>query len=143
MSQAPKNVLFVCIGNSCRSPMAEGFMLACAGDRVGVYSAGTHPAGVISQRTAQVMRERGIDLSRQRSKGLDEIDLPAMDIIVSMAGLPAEDLCPPDYRGEALNWDVADPVGLPIAIHRMVRDDVEKRVRELLQRIEEGSGGPV
>lgn len=132
---APKNVLFLCIGNSCRSQMAEGFLRAHAGDWVNVYSAGTHPAGIISSRTIQVMLEKGIDIRDQYSKGLDAVDLEGMDMVVTMGCCSADEVCPVTYQGGKVDWDIVDPIGQPLEIFRMVRDDIENRVMQLLHNL--------
>lgn len=68
---AKKSILFACIGNCCRSQMAEGFALKLAGDKFDIYSAGTHPAGFVHPDAIAVMKEVGVDISAQYSKGFD------------------------------------------------------------------------
>lgn len=133
-----KFVLFVCIGNMCRSQMAEGFARSMGSDLVEAFSAGTHHTGVVSEKAIAAMEERGIDISRQRSKGLDEVPLLDMDYIVNMATSSADDVCPPQYSGEKLVWKVLDPIGESQECFYSVRDDIEKRVKELLQSIWKG-----
>jgi arsenate reductase len=137
-----KNVLFVCIGNMCRSQMAEGFARSMGSDIVEAYSAGISHTGVISERAIAVMEEKGIDISRQRSKGLDELPLLEMDYIINMATSSADDVCPPSYAGEKLVWRVLDPIGESTECFESVRDDIEKRVKGLLQTIWKGNPTP-
>src|SRR5512147_1230402 len=87
-------VLFVCIGNMCRSPMAEGFARKYGADVLEVYSAGTNPTGVVSEDAVEIMRELKIDITAVRSKGLDAVPIEEMDIVVSMAPRPARMLVP-------------------------------------------------
>jgi arsenate reductase len=125
-------ILFICIGNMCRSPMAEGFARALGGGFFDVFSAGIHPTGVISEDAVLIMDEKGIDISRQRSKGLDSIPLEKIDIVVSMVGYPPNEVLPADFSGKAYDWDVDDPIGRSIEVFRRVRDEIEEKVTALL-----------
>jgi arsenate reductase len=129
------NVLFVCIGNMCRSPMAEGFARALGEDVAEPFSAGLHPTGVVSEDAILMMEEHGIDISRQRSNGLDEVPLADMDIVVSMTGIPAAELFPSSFGGKLIDWAVDDPIGSPLSVFRRVRDEIEEKVRDLLEEI--------
>ena len=133
-----RKVLFVCIGNMCRSQMAEGFARAYGKDLIDVYSAGTSATGVVSLEVIKVMEERGIDISEHISKGLDEVPVEEMDVVVSMARRSASEICPPDFKGEKIDWVVRDPIGGPMDAYRIVRDDIEEKVRALLKSIWKG-----
>lgn len=87
-----KKVLFLCTYNSVRSQMAEGLLRASYGDRFDVYSAGTHPSGVNPNAT-EVMKEIGVDISGQRSKGVEEFDAVKFDYCVSVCD-QANETCP-------------------------------------------------
>jgi arsenate reductase len=115
--------------------MAEGFARKLGGDVVDACSAGLHPTGVVSEDAILMMEEHGIDISRQRSKGLEEIPLEDIDVVVSMTGIPAAALFPADYRGKLIDWQVDDPIGSPISVFRRVRDEIEEKVRDLLEEI--------
>lgn len=134
-----KKILFVCIGNMCRSQMAEGFARKHGGDVYDVYSAGTNPTGIVSIEVIKVMEEKGIDISGQISNGLDEVPVGEMDVVVSMARRTAAQICPPGFRGQQIDWSVEDPIGGPMDGFRIVRDDIEVRVRDLLKSIWEGN----
>ena len=132
-----KKVMFLCTGNSCRSQMAEGFARATGGGIVEAHSAGLMPAGVNSY-AARAMAEAGIDISAQRSKAIDAALLKEMDVIVTLCG-HAEALCPatpPDIK--RVHWPIKDPVGTAgsdadiMAAFRAARDEIARRVRELL-----------
>jgi arsenate reductase len=133
-----KKVLFVCVGNMCRSQMAEGFARSMGSDLVEAYSAGISHTGVLSEKTITAMEEKGIDISGQRSKGLEDVPLLDMDYIVNMATPSADDICPPSYKGEKLVWRVLDPIGESREYFKSVRDDIERRVKELLESIWKG-----
>ncbi len=135
MKREPVNILFVCIGNMCRSPMAEGFARARGGDDVVAWSAGIRPTGVVSHDAILAMEEIGIDISRQRSKGLDEIPVESMDVVVSMAPVPAARLVPKGFAGRTIDWPVPDPVGGSLRRFRDVRDEIGRRVSALLAEL--------
>src|SRR3990172_9765195 len=105
-----KRVLFVCTGNRARSQIAEGLLRHLAGDRFDVFSAGTEPKGLIPL-TIEVMRESGIDISGQRSKGVEEFEGQEFDYVITVCDT-ARQACPafPD-GGKRLHWSVEDPAG--------------------------------
>lgn len=129
MPEARPNLLFVCIENSNRSQMAEGFARWLGQGRVSAYSAGSRPSGQINPRAIQFMKERGIDLTVQRSKGLDELPSTQWDWIVTMG---CGDACPWLPAMHRLDWDLPDPKGLDDAGFRAVRDRIEGLVRDLV-----------
>jgi len=128
-------VLFVCIGNMCRSPMAEGFARDKGADVVESYSAGLHPTGVVSEDAILMMEEHGVDITRQRSKGLEEVPFDDMDIVVSITGIPAAEVFPSDFKGKLIDWKIDDPIGSPLSVFRRVRDEIEEHVKNLLEEI--------
>ncbi|MCS5695316.1 arsenate reductase (thioredoxin) [Desulfofundulus thermocisternus] len=137
-----KRVLFLCTGNSCRSQMAEGFARTMAQDKWDVYSAGTAPAGV-NPRAVQVMAEAGIDISGQKSKAIDPEILNSADVVVTLCGDAYEScpLTPPAVK--RIHWPLEDPARAAgteeeiMARFRAVRDEIKKRVAELLATLED------
>ena len=127
----PLKILFVCIGNSCRSPMAEAWANHFGQGKVQAFSAGSYPLGVITGATYEVMQERGISLAGQRSKGLREIPVNEMDVVV---GMGCEVMCPvpSGYKGRLIEWSIPDPYNQGIESFRNVRDMIEKQVQALL-----------
>ena len=85
-------ILFLCTGNSCRSQMAEGWAKHLKGNRIEAYSAGTKPHG-IDARAVAVMAEKGVDISGQRSKHIDELRDGNFDFVVTLCG-SADESCP-------------------------------------------------
>ncbi len=134
-SQPKTKVLFVCIGNMCRSPMAEGFALKYGGDILEVYSAGTHATGTVSEDSIEIMRELKIDISKMTSDGLDAVPVEEMDIVVSMAPVRARDMVPRGFRGKTIDWKVEDPVGKSLAVFRRSRDQLNVLVQQLVDTI--------
>lgn len=129
---APKRVLFVCIGNSCRSQAAEALARHLASDVISASSAGISPLGRIAELTRKALAERGISMDGQYSKGLDEVEPATAEIIVNLSGIPGASLFPSD-RAEILDWHVEDPYGNDIEVHRQTCGEIEERVRELAE----------
>ena len=129
MVEPPPKVLFVCIENSNRSQMAEGFARTLGRGRVAVYSAGSRPAGQIHPRAIHLMKEKDIDLTVQRSKGLDELPDVKWDWIVTMG---CGDACPSLPAVHRLDWELQDPKRLPDDGFRAIRDQIERLVGGLL-----------
>ena len=128
--ETPRRILFVCVENSCRSQMAEGFARAFAGKDVFSASAGSRPSGRVDERAIRFMAEKGVDLRSQTSKGLG--DLPsdmAWDTIVTMG---CGDACPALPARRRIDWDLPDPKTLDDAGFRAVRDRIEQLVRSAL-----------
>ena len=130
--QGIRKILFVCVGNTCRSQMAEGFALRYGAGRVEARSAGTSAAGYVSKSTVRAMEEIGIDISGYTSKQLTDEMFDWADVVVPLGCAPAADICPPWYKGEKIDWKIGDPLGRPWEEMQRVRDDIEKRVRELV-----------
>jgi arsenate reductase len=138
---APVKILFVCVGNACRSQMAEAFANHFGKPKVQAFSAGTHPYGSIISDTNLVMREKGISLEGQSSKGLDDVPMADMDVVVTMGcevGCPL----PAGFKGRAVDWNIPDPFARDIKTFRNVRDMVEKQVQELLAELPAGAAPP-
>ncbi len=137
MNTKRKSIIFICVGNSCRSQMAEGFARYHAqrlGLDVEIRSAGTHPAGYVHPDAITVMREKGIDISGQYSKGFSPEDLLDYDYVIAMGCLDS-DICPANFRGVSENWEIPDPIGRGLEFYRKVRDMIEDKVLKLLSEI--------
>ncbi len=113
MARPPKNVLFLCTGNSCRSIIAEALLNHLGGGRFRAYSAGSHPAGAVNPRALAALRRRGVPAASPRSKAWDEFaaaDAPPMDFIVTVCDNAAGETCPVwPGRPASAHWGVADP----------------------------------
>ncbi|MFN7018383.1 MAG: arsenate reductase ArsC [Fimbriimonadales bacterium] len=135
MENKPKLVLFVCVGNSCRSQMAEGFGNHYGQGKVVAFSAGTAPSGKVHPLAIEAMREVGIDISHQTSKSVLEFDITQFDAVVSLCDTRTDELCPATYMGVQEHWNIPDPVGLPMEEFRRVRGMIEERVKALIERL--------
>lgn len=118
---------FVCIANSCRSQMAEGFARTLGGEGIEVFSAGTMPAETVNEGAIQAMREIGIDISKQTPKSIDQ--LPPLDYLVTM-GCGVQ--CPMHPARQVVEWQIPDPAGGPPELFREVRDLIRGQVLALL-----------
>jgi arsenate reductase (thioredoxin) len=125
-------VLFLCVHNAGRSQMALGFFEQLAGDAAIAWSGGSEPASLINPAAIEAMRERGIDISREFPKPWTDEVIRAADVIVTMG---CGDACPifPGKRYE--DWQVGDPADRDLPEVRVIRDDIERRVRVLLDQI--------
>jgi arsenate reductase (thioredoxin) len=132
--QRPLKVLFVCLGNACRSQMAEAFVRHLSPSRVQAFSAGCIALGHIPPGTYAAMEEKGISLDGQWSKGLGAVPVEEMDAVVTM-GAGANWPLPPTFRGRLIAWEIPDPFGGSAETFRGSRDVIEKHVRELLDEI--------
>ena len=133
----PLRILFVCTGNSARSQMAEAFVRAYGGPTVEAHSAGIDPKG-LNPFAVEVMRERGIDISRHQSKAFSEDLARTMDYVITVCG-HAEERCPAlPPRVKRRHWPLDDPAraeGSPEQVReafRRSRDEIERLVRPLL-----------
>jgi len=133
--QAVPKVLFLCVGNSCRSQMAEAFANRLGEGKLRAWSAGVHPLGWIAAETQAVMNERGISLKTQWSKGIDDVPLARMDLVVVM-GREVSCFLPGAFEGRLLEWNISDPFGGSLDRYRATRDLIEEQVKDLLARME-------
>lgn len=115
--------------------MAEGFAHKYAPDGVEIYSAGSNPAGFVHKEAIVAMRELGIDLMSQTSKGFNDIPNTTYDYAVTMGcGVT----CPAYPAKHVVDWQIPDPVGRGIDYFRQVRDDIGARVKDLFEAIKKG-----
>jgi arsenate reductase (thioredoxin) len=122
-----KRVLFVCIGNSCRSQMAEAFARAYGSDALWVQSAGLGPAEMVAPMTHKVLEEKGVRSGDQFPKGLDMMTREKFDLVVNMSGRRFTFPC-----GEMVEWVVRDPIGESAGTYRAVADQIEGLVMRLI-----------
>ena len=118
-------VLFVCVGNTCRSQMAEGWAKHLG---LEAASAGTHPGSVVAPNAVKVMAEIGIDISDQSPSLIDDFDHTKFDKVFSMGcGVS----CPNIPLDE--DWELDDPVGKSMDVYRNTRDAIEANIRRLIE----------
>ncbi|WP_457600426.1 arsenate reductase ArsC [Hydrogenivirga sp.] len=130
-------IAFICTGNSARSQIAEGFARHLAketGKDIEVYSAGSQPAGYVHKLAVKVMEEVGIDISRHRSKSLDDIPLNELDLVITLCDSARRE-CPVVPGAKTEHWGIPDPAGKGLYAFRWVRDEIGRRVKELIERL--------
>ena len=128
-----KKVLFACRENACRSQMAGAFAQSLAGDRLEVIKGGSEPAEKVNPDMVKVMHEKKIDMGFRIPQSFDEaLSHEKPDIIITMG---CKEPCPKVSDARRLDWDLPDPAGKPIEFMRDVRDDIEKRVTDLIKNI--------
>jgi ArsR family transcriptional regulator len=125
-------VLFVCVQNAGRSQLAAGILRRLAGDKITVRTAGSAPAGEVRAAIVTALDEIGVTLGGEFPKPLTDEAVKAADVVVTMG---CGDACPIYPGRRYLDWDLDDPVGKPLSTIRDIRDDIDRRVRGLLQEL--------
>ena len=126
-------VLFVCVHNAGRSQMAAALVGLRSQGRIDVRSAGSSPAQEINPSVASVMSELGVDLRREAPKALTDDAVRASDVVITMG---CGDACPifPGKRYE--DWELEDPAGQSVEAVRPIRDEIGRRVSQLLTTLD-------
>ncbi len=133
MKRKRLKILFVCVENARRSQMAERFANAFGQGKLEVYSAGSSPSSQIDPLVIEVMKEKGIDLSSKKPKGLNDLPAVEMDYLVTMG---CEETCPAIPSKKIIEWEIPDPKGKSVDVFREVRDIIEGKVKSLLKEID-------
>lgn len=132
MADTP-TVLFLCVHNAGRSQMAAGWMQHLAGDRIRVLSAGSEPTERVNPGAVEAMREVGVDITGRRPRPWTDENLSEADVVVTMG---CGDACPVLPGKRYLDWELADPAGKHLSEIRPIRDEIGKRVRNLLSDLD-------
>jgi protein-tyrosine-phosphatase len=133
LTEASKpQVLFVCVHNAGRSQMAAALLQHHAGGRVIVRSAGSEPGDRINPAVAKAMSEVGLDVSQEIPKLLKTETVQDSDVVITMG---CGDACPVFPGKRYLDWELPDPAGLPLEQVRPIRDEIDRRVQELLAEL--------
>ncbi|ARS91295.1 low molecular weight phosphatase family protein [Natrarchaeobaculum aegyptiacum] len=136
----PTTLSFVCVQNAGRSQMATAFAERERGkrgleDHVCISTGGTDPADSVHDVVVTVMDEVGIDISDRQPREIPPEEITTSDIVITM-GCSADGICPATWRGDARDWDLADPHGRSIAEVREIREEVRTRVEALFDDLE-------
>ena len=129
-----QRVLFVCIGNSCRSQMAEAFARAYGGDILEARSAGVAPAAIIAPLTRETLAAWNLNIDDHFPKDLDFVAREPFDVVVNMSGIT---LARPGVR--TVEWTVQDPIGQSDAVFRAVAGQIEGLVMRLILELRGGA----
>jgi protein-tyrosine-phosphatase len=125
-------VLFVCVHNAGRSQLAAALLQHYALGRVAVRSAGSEPAGAVHPAAAQALAEWGLDITAEVPTKLSTQDVAAADVVITMG---CGDTCPIFPGKRYLDWQLDDPAEQPVEKVRPIRDEIDRRVRELLSQL--------
>ncbi len=126
------SVLFLCVHNAGRSQMAAGWMRHIAGEDVDVFSGGSEPAELVNKAAVAAMAEKGIDIAAEIPQPWSDEIVRAADVVVTMG---CGDACPVFPGKRYVDWELDDPSGRTIEEVRLIRDDIEHRVRSLLTEL--------
>jgi len=143
-SPSPVRVLFICIGNACRSPMAEAVARRDASDVIEASSAGLYPLGRLPELTVETLETNKYSVEGLSSKCISREAVQRADLIVNLSGTPIEHLFssgPSRLRdGQHIeNWEVSDPYGEDSAIYQRILRELEQRVQGLAKRLRKES----
>ncbi|MDC8453768.1 MAG: arsenate reductase ArsC [Candidatus Nitrosotalea sp.] len=130
-----KKILFVCVENAGRSQMAEAFFRKYAPKGYEPASAGTKPIREVNPVAIEVMKEIGIDIGRQKPKVLTS-DIISDSILSVNMGCMDKTECPAVFMKNSLDWNIEDPKGKSIDMVRVIRDNIELKVRQLCKTLE-------
>jgi arsenate reductase len=130
-----KRVLFVCVENSCRSQIAEGWARHLGKGALEAYSAGSKPSGKVNPDAVKVMSEAGIDISGQPSKGFLDLPVKEFDYVVTMG---CKDVCPFVPAKKHIEWQIEDPKGKDLDFFRKARDVIKMKVIGLIKALSKG-----
>lgn len=129
-----KKILFACRENACRSQMASAFAQFAAGHKIEAFSAGSGPAETVNSDMIEAMAEKSIDMEYRTPKSIETATADRKpDIVVTMG---CGEACPVFPGARVLDWDLPDPAGKPIDFMRNVRDEIEKKVSQLVDSID-------
>ena len=128
---ARKKVLFVCLGNACRSQMAEAFARTLGSDVMIPASVGLTPAAAVAPDTIRAMDERNIDLRDHFPKSLRQLGRAEFDLVINMTGF----FLSKEFKWRIVDWDVADPFFMEYAHHCEIRDAIERLVMNLVTEL--------
>jgi arsenate reductase (thioredoxin) len=127
----PKRVLFLCIGNACRSQMAEAFARAYGRGVLEPASAGLAPALRVADDTIRAMEEKNLNVRAQVPKSLSGLSGTEFDLVINMSGYPLPQVTSAAVR----EWDVPDPIGMDYGNHCQIRDHIEMLVQDLIAEL--------
>ncbi len=128
-----KKVLFVCVENAGRSQMAEGFAKKYGEGKIEASSAGNKPAEKVNPVVVEAMMEKSIDISQNKPKQLTFQMAQDADLIVTM-GCNTQGICPGPFFKPTIDWALEDPKDKPLEKVREIRDDIEQRVKNLIDQ---------
>jgi len=131
-------VLFVCIGNSCRSPMAESIALRNSSEIFECSSAGLTSLGVVQEQTFDTLQRNGYFGQNLSSKAIPNEEWSATDLVINMSGYPKQRVFPRSEWHKVEDWDVEDPYGADPQVYQRIFEDIRTRIESLTARLRDG-----
>jgi arsenate reductase (thioredoxin) len=135
ISESKLRILFVCIGNSCRSPMAESIGRRDAANFFEPSSAGLSPLGVIQKLTLTTLKTNGYPIEGLTSKAIGTDNWTAADLVINMSGYPKQRAFPRSEWHKIEDWEVDDPYGADPAVYQRIFEDIRTRIGSLAARL--------
>jgi arsenate reductase len=137
-SKRKPRVLFVCIGNSCRSPMAESIAQRDSSHIFESTSAGLTPLGVVQKQTMETLAGNGYPVENLSSNAISSAQLSAADLVVNMSGYPKQRVFPRSEWHKVEDWNVEDPYGSDPIVYQRIFEDIRTRIESLTARLRDG-----
>jgi len=132
-------VLFLCIGNSCRSPMAESIAIRDAADLFDACSAGLAPLGVVQELTLQTLQNNGYPTDGLYSKPILTEEWAAADLVINMSGYAKQRTFPSAEWSKIEDWDVEDPYGCDPSVYQEIFENIRTRIESLIAQLRDGA----
>ena len=128
-------IMFICIGNSCRSPMAESIAIRDASDLIEACSAGLSPLGVVQKQTLETLQRNGYPTASLQSKAIGKAEWDAADLVINMSGYHKQRAFPRSDWDKVEDWDVDDPYGSESQVYQRTFKDIRTRMEALIARL--------
>ncbi len=138
--QPKLRVLFICIGNSCRSPMAESIAQRDSAHIFHCTSAGLTPLGVVQKQTIATLQVNGYPVENLFSNAINKDEWAAADLVINMSGYPKQRVCPSSEWHKVEDWPVEDPYGADPIVYQRIFEDIRTRIESLTARLRETAG---
>jgi arsenate reductase len=138
-NQRKRRVLFICIGNSCRSPMAESIARRDSSHIFDCSSAGLTPLGVVQKETITTLQSNGYPVEKLISNAIRKDEWAAADLVINMSGYPKQRAFPRSEWRRVEDWPVEDPYGSDPVVYQRIFEDIRTRIESLTARLRDGA----
>jgi protein-tyrosine-phosphatase len=138
-NQRKRRVLFICIGNSCRSPMAESIAQRDSSHIFDCSSAGLTPLGVVQKETIATLQSNGYPVENLISNAISKDAWAAADLVINISGYPKQRAFARSEWHKVEDWPVADPYGSDPGVYQRIFEDIRTRIESLTARLRDGA----
>ena len=138
-NQRRRHVLFICIGNSCRSPMAESIAQRDYSHIFDCSSAGLTPLGVLQKETIATLQSNGYPVEKLISHAISKDGWAAADLVINMSGYPKQRAFPRSEWHKVEDWPIEDPYGSDPVVYQRIFEDIRTRIESLTARLRDGA----